>query len=289
MDLGVTGGAWRHDHRPFAYPVNRALGERIMALGAQLVYIRHIQQSSVLRAVRGVAGHTPFRLDWQMLIHERPARIGVAPGTDLILVGGGHQIVIAKGAMNVMAVITGDCALVHRMMERHAEGRLYVAVALVAELRLIYPEQRRRGNTSLFHAGMYAMATQAAQAGPGMRGVLPVGMITCMAAKTDLVNLLRRHLVETPDLRDVAAAFHMRQARSVTAFARHALAGMFQGKTGVRIVSEFLYYISVTSCTCLLTDVSRRNCRRLLVRSRCLLRAVVRSSCQPDFRKTGQQ
>jgi len=93
----------------------------------------HIQQPGVLRAVRSVAGQASLRLDRCVLVNERTAHIGVALGANHILIGRGPQVVIPKGAVNVVTVVAFDHAFVHRMVERHIERRLHVGVALEAE------------------------------------------------------------------------------------------------------------------------------------------------------------
>jgi hypothetical protein len=83
-----------------------------------------------------------------------------------------------------------------------------------------------------------------------------------MAAEAGLIGLFGAELVEAANLRDVATALDVSLARSVTAFAGHALAGMFESETGMRIVSEFLHDIRVTSGAGILTDEIRRvGCR----------------------------
>ena len=75
-----------------------------MALVAQLVDIGNIQQSCILRSVRCVTGQATFRFHRGVFEHKRSARFRVALGADRILIRSGANIVVAKRAVNVMAV-----------------------------------------------------------------------------------------------------------------------------------------------------------------------------------------
>ena len=86
--------------------------------------------------MRCVAAHATFRLHRGVFEYEGSARLGVAPGADGILIGGGANIVVAKGAVNVMAVAALEQALIHLVMEGLRERGLYICVARIAERRL---------------------------------------------------------------------------------------------------------------------------------------------------------
>src|ERR1017187_6461445 len=108
MDHGVAVNAWLQLGRSGVHPVNRAGGDWAMALVAQGVDIRHIQQPGVLRTMRSVAGHAPLRLDRGVLVYERPTHLRVALGADHILVSRGPQVVVPEGAVRIMTVAALD-------------------------------------------------------------------------------------------------------------------------------------------------------------------------------------
>ena len=143
MDPGVAACAGRQLRRSSTHTVNRAGGHRAVALIAQRINTRHVQQPSVLRTMRSMAPHASFGLDRGVLVDERSARLHVALGADQVLIGSGFQVVVPESAVHVMAVAAIDRAFGHRVVERHSERPLHVAVALVAELRLRNLEQAR--------------------------------------------------------------------------------------------------------------------------------------------------
>jgi len=150
MDIGVAADAWCQLGRSCAHPVNCAGGDRAMALIAQRVDIRHVQQPRILRAMGCVAPQTPLRLDRGMLVNERPTRLCVTFGADRILIGRGFQVVVPEGAVRIVAVRASHEAFIHLVVEGHVEGRLDVRVALEAKRRLFGLEQDSLGS-SLMH------------------------------------------------------------------------------------------------------------------------------------------
>jgi hypothetical protein len=88
--------------------------------------------------------------------------------------------------MGIVAIAARDRAFVHRVVERHSERPLHVAVALVAKHRLRSFEQER------FHLeAVVAMAIGAAYASLGMWRTLEVGVVTSVASKALLNHLFR--------------------------------------------------------------------------------------------------
>ncbi len=79
--------------RPRAHSVNVAGSYAAVALVAERVDGRHVQQAGVLGTVRSVASQTSLGLDRDVFIDERPARLRVALGADHVLVGRGLQVV----------------------------------------------------------------------------------------------------------------------------------------------------------------------------------------------------
>jgi len=135
-----------------------------MALVAQGIDLRHIQQARVLRTMGRVATQAALRLDRGMLEDKGSARLRVALGADHVLVGGIAQAVVPKGAVDVMAIAAPDKTFVHLVVERHIEGGLHVGVALKAEHGLCSLQQ-----LLLVRACMNAVAACATHARFGMR------------------------------------------------------------------------------------------------------------------------
>ncbi len=162
MNIGVAVRTSYGFRRPRAHSVNRVGSYTAVALVAERVDGRHVQQAGILGTVRSVASHAPLGLDRDVFIDERPAGLGVALGADRVLVGGGLHVVGQEGAVHVMAIAALDQAFVHLVVERHIEGRLRVGVALEAERRLRNLEQR------FFLAVMNAVAAGTADVRLGM-------------------------------------------------------------------------------------------------------------------------
>ena len=107
-----------------------------MALVAQLIDIRHIQQAGVLRSVGRMAGEAAFSPDSSVLVNERSTRLGVALGADRVLIRSDLEIGGLERAMDVMAVVARHEAFIHLVVEGHRELRLDAGVAAIAERRL---------------------------------------------------------------------------------------------------------------------------------------------------------
>jgi len=228
-----------------------------MALVAEHVDGRHVQQPRVLRTVGRVAAHATLSLDRSVLVHKGSARLGVALGADGILIGRSPEVVGLEGAVRIVAVAAADRAFIHRMVEGHIEGGLLIAVALEAELGLFCLKQLLGRFRSVD-----AVAAQAADVRFGMRGAIEVGMGAGVAAEAGVIDLLRAEFFEALDLRDVATAIDVSLAGTVAALAGDAFALVLEGETGVGIRSEVLRDIRVTSGAGFLTDEVRRiHCR----------------------------
>ena len=121
--------------------------------------------------MRGVASKAAFTFYSGVLEHERSARLSVALSANRIHIGGGLDVVVSEGSMNIMAVAALHQAFIHLVVKGHSELRLDICVALEAELRLRRLQQIRLGI-----ARVYAVATRAAYPGLGMRRPLEVWM-----------------------------------------------------------------------------------------------------------------
>ena len=84
--------------------MDRGCRNRAVALVAQDVDVRHIEQPCILRPVRRVAPEATLALDRRVLVDKRPAFIGMALGADLIGIVPRPDVVPLKCAMNVVAI-----------------------------------------------------------------------------------------------------------------------------------------------------------------------------------------
>jgi len=226
-----------------------------MALVAQRVDVGHIQQPGVLRAMRRVAREATLSLDDRMLIHERPTCFHVALRTDRILIGGGFEVVVPKGAVGVMAIAALDHAFVHLVVKGHVERWLYVGVTLEAQVRLLCQEQGR-----VRRSFVDAVAAKTTHTRLGMRGAEEVGMSISVAAQAGRIDLLRGELIQLDDLGDIATGFHMRLASAMAAFAGSTCSAMLKRKFGVRVVGHACSFGSVARCTGIIPDKIRGVC-----------------------------
>jgi len=265
MDIGVAADAWCQLRRSCAHRVNRAGRDRAMALVAQRVDIRHVQQPRVLRAMRGVAPQAPLRLHRGMLVDERPTRLRVALGADRILIGRGLQVVVSEGAVRIVAVRTFHEAFIHSVVEGHIERRLDVCVALEAKGRLFGLEQDSIGNSL-----MDSVAANAAYVGLGVGRPEEVGVSSCVTTQTGGIHGFGAGCGEIEYFGLVAAGLHMSLAGAVAALAGNALATMLQRQLGMRIRIEFLRLLGVAGSAGFRADkvrrihgsLLRRGCRR---------------------------
>ena len=107
-----------------------------VALQAQRVDARDVQQPWVGRAVRSVTVGAAFNLDRLMLVKERSALVGVALEADKVLVGRGPQLAPDRRAVSVVAIAALDQPLIHAVPERLLEVGLLFRVAGEAQRRL---------------------------------------------------------------------------------------------------------------------------------------------------------
>jgi len=200
--------------RPRAHSVNRVVSYAAVALVAKRVDGRHVQQAGILGTVRSVASQTPLGLYRDVFIDERPARLGVAPGADRVLVGRGLQIVGSEGAVHVVAIAARDQAFLYLVVKRHIERRLSVGVALEAERRL-----RSLQQTFFFLALVNAVAANTADLCLGVGRAVKIRVRIRVAGQAHGVNLFGRVLRGIEYLAHVAAARHVLGSRTVTTLA----------------------------------------------------------------------
>src|ERR1700685_924930 len=214
MDIGMAVRTSYGFRRPRTHSVNRVVSYAAMALVAERVDGRHVQQAGVLGTVRSVASQAPLGLDRDVFIDERPARLGVALGADRVLVGRGLQVVGSEGAVHVVAIAAHDQAFVHLVVERHIERRLRVGVALEAERRLRSLQPRL-----FFLALMSAVAANTAELCLGVGRAVKVRVRSRVTGQARGVNLFGRVLGGIEYLARVAAARHVLRTGTVAALA----------------------------------------------------------------------
>lgn len=230
-------------------------GNLAVALIAQRVDGRHVQQTRVLRAMGGVAGDAAFGLDRGVLENKGTTLLHVALGADGILIGSGLDIVLPEGAVRIVAVAAGNQAFFNLVVEGHGELRLDFGVALEAELGL-----RSLEEMILVLALVNAMAAYAADIGLGVRRAGKVRMRAGMAAEAFCIDILGGSLGGIEDLGLVAAAVHVLFARAMAVFAGHADAIVHGRGFIVLVAGKALGDFFVTSGASLAADkIARRS------------------------------
>ncbi len=255
MNERVAAGAGSQFLRSRVHSVNRAGSDLAMALVAQCVDVRHVQQPGILRTVRSVAPYAALRLHRSVLIHKGSPGLRVALGADRVLIGCGLHVVVSKSAMNVVAIGATHGAFVDLVVERHIEGCLCFGVALIAKLRL-----RSLQQVLLLSAGVHAVTARATHIGLGVRRALEVRVRSRVAAQTGLVHVFGRGLGGIEDLGGVAAAFDVCTTRAVTPFAGDAGLAMHLGDLGMGIRGESLGNLVMAGCAGFRTDKIRSGC-----------------------------
>ncbi len=226
-----TGYGFR---RSRTHSVNRVGSHAAVALVTERVDGRHVQQAGVLGTVRSVASQTPLGLDRDVFIDERPARLGVAPGADRVLVGRGLHVVGQEGAVHVVAIAARDQAFVHLVVERHIERRLSVGVALEAERRL-----RNLQQIFFFLALVNAMAADTADVRLGVGRAVKVRVRSRVTGQALGVNFFGRVLRGIEYLADVAPTGHMVRAGAMAALATLVRGTSLFVERGLRVRSFF--------------------------------------------------
>lgn len=84
----------------------------------------------------GMAGDAAFSLDGGMFPGKGTSLVRVAVEADLVLRGGGTQLVLHKAAVLVVAVAAGNQSFIHAMVKRLGEIRLNFKMAAVTKVGL---------------------------------------------------------------------------------------------------------------------------------------------------------
>ena len=85
--------------------MDRVRRHHAVALGAQNVDSRHVQQPRVLRAMRRVAGEATLTLHRGMLVDVRSALLHVALGANRVLIDSRSEVVAPESSVWVVAVV----------------------------------------------------------------------------------------------------------------------------------------------------------------------------------------
>lgn len=221
-----------------------------MALQAQCIYVAHIQQARVRRAVRRMARGATLSLDHRMFVDERAGVFGMAPGAGCVLVGGNPQLVLLERAMGIVAIRAAHQAFFYLVMKRLCESRFDIAMAGEAKGWLRKLEQIRRSlrivdiipanePCGLLRGalaqrrfkGMNAVAAGAGNTRFSVRRTLIVWVRCSVAAEARGIDLFFRRLGEAKDLGRVSTGIDMGFPWSMAAFTGRALAPVHQCQT----------------------------------------------------------
>ena len=104
------------------------------------------------------------------------------------------------------------------------------------------------------------MATNAAQAGLGVRRPFKIRMHSRVASQTGRVRFTCGRLTRQENLGDVSATFYVRLPRSMAALAGDPLSAVHQGKLRMRIIREALADLCVTSDARIGAHIAGRSC-----------------------------
>ena len=115
-------------------------GKRV-ALEAQQVYLRALQQARIRGAVRHVARGATLDFHGFMFVNERPGLFRVAGETNQVLRTRGAQLPRLEPAVLIVAVRALHQSFVHAVMEGPVELLFLVEVTGVAKIRLLGLEQ----------------------------------------------------------------------------------------------------------------------------------------------------
>src|SRR6476620_6403015 len=115
---------------------SRRIHRERMTLQAEQVYVAALQEPRIRRTVGGVASDAAFSLDGGMFPGKGTGLVRVAVEADLVLCGGGAQLVLHRAAMLVVGVAAGNQAFIHAMVKRLGEIRLNFKMAAVTQIRL---------------------------------------------------------------------------------------------------------------------------------------------------------
>jgi hypothetical protein len=155
-----------------------------MALDTQRIDVRNVQQSGVLRAVRGVARKTALSLNRRMFKGKGTAYLRVALHADHALIGRGSKVIHTEGAVNVVTIAALDQPFIHLVMEWHRKRGLHICVAGVTKQGLGNLQQ-----IGFFAGCVNAMATSATYPCFSMRRAHKIRMHSYMAPEAGDIDL----------------------------------------------------------------------------------------------------
>ena len=145
----------------------------------------------------GMAGNAAFSLDGGMFPGKGTSFVRMAVEADLVLRGGGTQLVLHKAAVLVVAVAATDQAFIHAMVKWLGKIRLDFKMAAVTQGRL-----GRFQKLAVYFGRMHRVAVHAANVILEVLLTQEVGMFftKLMAGEAALGRLLARERGKADDL-----------------------------------------------------------------------------------------
>jgi len=221
-------------------------GGAVVTFQAHGEYNRAAQQPGVGRSMGIMTNFAAFHANWRMLIDKRSTLFHVAFEAGLLaavhLFDHGGSSGCAPGgcerSMRVVAIATGHDTFVNAMLEGHGELGANIGVALVAQLRLHFRQQKFRsgGRVDGVTAGTHNIVL-------GVGGSADVGAGEClgMTAQAVVLDLLGLELGEGDDAGLSAVGLDVCLAGTVAAFASGMLGRLFAGGDAfeVRVLIKF--------------------------------------------------
>ena len=253
--MTVTIGAVLIDGRPQIMKLKWdriTLGGPAKAWGAVVTFQTHgeydraAQQPGVGRSMGIMTNFAAFHANWRMLIDKRSTLFHVALEAGLLVAlhlfdHGGPRGCAPGGcerSMRVVAIAAGHDTFVHAMLEGHGELGANIGVALVAQLRLHFRQQKFRsgGRVDRVAAGAHNIVL-----GVGRSADVGAGECLGVAAQAVVLDLLGLELGEGDDAGLSAVGFDVGLAGAVAAFASRVLGRLFAGGDAleVRVLIEF--------------------------------------------------
>jgi len=192
------------------------------------------QQARVGRSMGIMANFAAFHANRRVLIDEGSTFFRVAFETGLLTAVNlfhhgrprGCSPGLGERAVGIVAIAAGDDAFVHAMLEGHGELGANIGVALVAQLRLHFRQQKFRGLRRVD-----GVATGAHNIVLGVRGSANVGAGECLGvtAQAVVLDLLGFELGESDNASLSAVGCDVGLAGAVAAFASGMLGRLFAG------------------------------------------------------------
>ncbi len=180
-----------------------------------------------------MAGFAALNLHHLVLEYERTSLIGVARVAHRVLRCGCPHLLCPNRAVRIVAVAALDQTLVHPVMERHRELRLFLQVARVTKLRLRLHQQEFRILRVMRRVAIHAANIVLVVFRPRKIHLLFARRVASEAAIIDCLRALR---FEAEDLRHVHGIRHVPRSGPVASLAAlmRCAAALIQHRLEVR-------------------------------------------------------